>query len=52
MKKTKVYEYLKQYIISYAKRKTHDPMMLRVFRIILHDLESDIITEIKRKELK
>lgn len=53
MEKTKMYEYLKAYIKRYAQRKTHDPMMLRVFNILLAELESEIITnEMKRKYSK
>ena len=44
MDKTKMYEYLKDYIKRYAQRKYHDPMMLRVFNILLTELESEIIT--------
>jgi hypothetical protein len=40
-----MYQYLKDYIKRYAQRKSHDPMMLRVFNILLTDLESQIITE-------
>jgi hypothetical protein len=45
MEKTKMYEYLKNYTKRYAERKTHDPMMLRVFNILLAELESEVITD-------
>lgn len=41
-----MYEYLKQYVAKYRTRKTYDPMMLRVFDILLAELESDVITEV------
>jgi hypothetical protein len=44
MDKTKMYEYLKNYIKRFAQRKSHDPMMLRVFNILLTELESEIIS--------
>lgn len=40
-----MYEYLKSYTKRYAERKTHDPMMLRVFNILLAELESEVITD-------
>jgi len=38
------YDYLKNFIATYALRKTHDPMLLSIFKSILLDIESDIIT--------
>jgi hypothetical protein len=38
------YDYLKNFIATYGTRKTHNPMLLRVFKSILLDIESDIIT--------
>jgi hypothetical protein len=46
-----MYEHLKRYVTKYRKFKTHDPMMLRIFEILLADLESDIITQIKKGKL-
>jgi NADPH-dependent 7-cyano-7-deazaguanine reductase QueF len=43
-----MYEHLKRYVTKYRTFKTHDPMMLRIFEILLADLESDIITQIKK----
>jgi hypothetical protein len=39
------YNYLKTFIATYEKRKSCDPMLLRVFNTILLDIESDIITD-------
>ncbi len=47
------YEYLKNFIATYALRKTHDPMLLNIFKSILLDIESEIITDyMKGKKLK
>lgn len=44
MEKITQYKYLKDYIKRYAERKSHDQMMLKVFNILLTNLESEIIT--------
>lgn len=49
MEKRIVYEYLKRFVTSYRTRKSYDPMMLRVFEILLADIEADIITQMKGK---
>ena len=46
------YEYLKRFVQQYRTRKTYDPIMLRVFDIILADLEAEMITQIKKGKLK
>lgn len=51
MEKRIMYQHLKEYITKYRTLKTHDPMMLRIFEILLADMESDIITQIKKKGL-
>lgn len=43
------YEYLKRFVDQYRTRKTYDPMMLRVFDILLANLEAEVITQIKTK---
>jgi len=50
MEKKLQYEYLKRYVTKYRTRKTYDPMMLRVFDILLADLEADVITYMKGKQ--
>jgi hypothetical protein len=53
MEKITQYEYLKDYIKKYTQRKSYNIMMLKVFNILLTDLESEIISEhMKRKKLK
>lgn len=52
MEKRIQYQYLKRFVDQYRARKTYDPMMLRVFDILLADLESEIISEIKKGKLK
>ena len=51
MEKKLQYEYLKRFVDHYRTRKTYDPMLLRVFDILLAELESEVITEVitKRK---
>lgn len=51
MEKKVQYEYLKRFVDHYRTRKTYDPMMLRVFDILLANLEADVITNVitKRK---
>jgi predicted tellurium resistance membrane protein TerC len=51
MEKKLQYEYLKRFVDNYRTRKTYDPMMLRVFDILLADLEADVITQIKKGKL-
>ncbi len=36
--------------MKYRTRKNYDPIMLRVFEILLANLESEIISEIKGKK--
>jgi hypothetical protein len=48
-----MYEHLKRFVTSYRTRKSYDPVMLRIFGILLAELESEIISEhMKRKKLK
>jgi len=51
MEKKLQYEYLKRFVDNYRTRKTYNPIMLRVFDILLSDLEADVITNVitKRK---
>lgn len=46
------YQYLKRFVQQYRTRKTYDPIMLRVFDILLADLEAEVITEIKKGKIK
>jgi NADPH-dependent 7-cyano-7-deazaguanine reductase QueF len=39
-----MYQYLKRFVTSYRTRKSYDPMMLRIFEILLTELESEIIS--------
>ncbi len=50
MEKRIQYEHLKRFIVQYGSRKIYDPMMLRIFKILLADLESEIISEIKGRK--
>lgn len=45
-----MYEHLKRFVTTYRTRKSYDPMMLRVFEMILADLEADVITQMKGKQ--
>jgi hypothetical protein len=47
-----MYEYLKQFVTRYRTRKTYDPMLLRVFDILLADLESEVITQVITQKKK
>jgi len=46
MEKKLQYEYLKKFVNQYRTRKTYDPMMLRVFDILLADLKAEVITQV------
>jgi hypothetical protein len=50
MDKKLQYEYLKQFVNRYRTNKTYSPMMLRVFEILLSDLESEIISQYKANQ--
>ncbi len=51
MEKKLQYEIFKRFVMQYRTRKTYDPMVLRVLDILLADLESDVITQIKKGKL-
>jgi hypothetical protein len=40
------YQYLKRFVDQYRTRKTYNPMMLRVFDILLANLEAEVITKV------
>jgi hypothetical protein len=46
---TKMYRVLKDYVKRYSSLKTHDPEVLRVLRILLAELDAQIITEEKNR---
>jgi hypothetical protein len=39
-----MYQHLKRFVTSYRTRKSYDPIMLRIFGILLAELESEIIS--------
>jgi NADPH-dependent 7-cyano-7-deazaguanine reductase QueF len=44
MEKRIMYQHLKRFITTYRTRKSYDPMMLRIFEILLAEIESEIIS--------
>jgi hypothetical protein len=50
MDKRTQYEYLKHFLERYRSGKRSDPMMIRLFSILLADLESEIISDYMRNK--
>lgn len=50
MDKRTQYEYLKNFLVRYRAGKRSDPMMIRVFSILLANLESEIISQHMRNK--
>jgi len=52
MEKRIMYQYLKRFITTYRTRKSYDPMMLRIFEILLAEIESEIISNYMKGKQK